>query len=333
MPASMAGVLRSLGIGPVAADVYQALLAEPSASIDELASRANVAQADAEAALAELSQGGLVVTSAAGKSGAVAPRLVAPDLALTALLRRHEGDTARRQQELADARAAIAATSVAYQAAVDNLECCGRQVPGHHESLIVARHLIAGANRQCLLAIPDPTDIFGSALADLARLASTGSRVAIICSDATRSAPPRAGLANLERAGAHVRTLPIIAFPLIACDPPPSALLWPAGHDGASAVLVRDEVFAPALAGIFERLWEIAVPLAKELPADPVTGLAQAEHALLALLAAGLTGEAAARRLGTSLSTVRRQMSTIKDALQAESLFQAGYLAARRGWI
>jgi len=326
-------MLRSLGIGQVAADVYEALLAEPSASVGELASRANVAQTDAEAALAELSQGGLVVTIAAGKSGALAPRLVAPDLALTALLRRHEGDAARRQQELADARAAIAATSAAYKAAIDNPECCGRQIPSHHESLITARQLIGGAICQGLIAIPDPTDIFGSAIADLARLASTGSRVAIICSDAARSAPPRSGLANLERAGAQVRTLPVIAFPLIACDPPPSALLWPAADDSAGAVLARDEVFAPALAGVFERLWEIAVPLAKELPADPVTGLPQAEQALLVLLAAGLTGEAAARRLGTSLSTVRCQMSAIKDALQAESLFQAGYLAARRGWI
>jgi hypothetical protein len=329
----MGGVLRSLGIGQVAADVYEALLAEPSASVSELASRANVAQADAEAALAELSQGGLVGTIAAGRSGAVTLRLLAPDLALTALLHRHEADAARRQQELADARAAIAATSAAYKAATDNPECCGRLIPSHHESLMAARQLIASATSQCLIAIPDPTDILGSALADLARLASTGSRVAIICSDAARSAPPRSGLASLERAGAQVRTLPIIAFPVIACDPPPSALLWPAAHDGASAVLARDDVFAPAFAGIFECLWEIAVPLAKELPADPVTGLAQAEHALLGLLAAGLTGEAAARRLGTSLSTVRRQMSTIKDALQAESLFQAGYLAAQRSWI
>lgn len=333
MPASVDGVLRSLGIGPVAADVYDALLAEPSASVGQLAARADVTQADAEAALAELSQGGLVRKLAAGQPGTVAPRLVAPDLALTALLRRHEADAARRQQELADARAAIAATSAAYKATIDSPECCGRRLPSRHESLITARQLIAGATSQCLIAIPDPTDILGSARADLARIAPAGSRVAIICSDAARSSPPRSGLADLERAGAQVRTLPTIAFPLIACDPPPSALLWPAAKDGASAVLARDELFAPALAGIFESLWEIAVPLAKELPADPLTGLAQAEHALLVLLAAGLTGEAAARRLGISLSTARRQMSTIKDALQAESLFQAGYLAARRGWI
>lgn len=333
MPASLGGVLRSLGIGQVAADVYDALLTEPSASAGELASRANVAHADAEAALAELSQSGLVETIAAAKTGALAPRLIAPDLALTALLRRNEADAARRQQELADAKAAIAATSAAYKATIHDAKCCGRQVPSHRESLMTARQLIAGAISQCLIAIPDPADILGSAHADLARLASAGSRVEIICSDAARMAPLRSGLADLERAGAQVRTLPIIAFPLIACDPPPSALLWPGAHDGASAVLARDEVFAPAFARIFECLWEIAVPTAKKLPADPVTGLAQAEQALLALLAAGLTGEAAARRLGTSLTTVRRQMSNIKDALQAESLFQAGYLAARRDWI
>jgi DNA-binding NarL/FixJ family response regulator len=51
------------------------------------------------------------------------------------------------------------------------------------------------------------------------------------------------------------------------------------------------------------------------------------------MLASGLGGEAAARRLGTSLTTVRRQIANLKDTLHADSLFQAGCIAARRGWI
>jgi DNA-binding NarL/FixJ family response regulator len=54
---------------------------------------------------------------------------------------------------------------------------------------------------------------------------------------------------------------------------------------------------------------------------------------MMRLLAAGLTDEAAANRLGVSLRTVRRQVRTVMTRLQASSRFQAGYNAAERGWL
>jgi DNA-binding NarL/FixJ family response regulator len=54
---------------------------------------------------------------------------------------------------------------------------------------------------------------------------------------------------------------------------------------------------------------------------------------LLALMAAGLKDEVVARRLGLSLRTVRRRIANLMDELGADTRFQAGLEAARRGWL
>jgi DNA-binding CsgD family transcriptional regulator len=68
-------------------------------------------------------------------------------------------------------------------------------------------------------------------------------------------------------------------------------------------------------------------------PANGTRAVSGDERALLRLLAAGLTDEAAARRLGISVRTARRQVAVLMDKLGASSRFQAGYRAAQRGWL
>ena len=83
---------------------------------------------------------------------------------------------------------------------------------------------------------------------------------------------------------------------------------------------------------MFRTAWEVAKPLNAAALAD--LGLITAdERALLKLLAAGLTDEAAARRLGRSVRTTRRQVAALMDKLGASSRFQAGHKAAERGWL
>lgn len=57
------------------------------------------------------------------------------------------------------------------------------------------------------------------------------------------------------------------------------------------------------------------------------------QRMLLRLLAAGMTDEAAATRLGVSPRTVRRYVADLMEALSATSRFQVGVLAARNGWL
>jgi DNA-binding NarL/FixJ family response regulator len=61
--------------------------------------------------------------------------------------------------------------------------------------------------------------------------------------------------------------------------------------------------------------------------------LSPGERELLLPLAKGMTDEAAAKRLGVSLRTVRRQMAALMERLGASSRFEAGLKAAQRGWL
>ena len=54
---------------------------------------------------------------------------------------------------------------------------------------------------------------------------------------------------------------------------------------------------------------------------------------LLGLLAAGLTDEAIGRQLGWHPRTVQRHVRRLMTELGAQTRFQAGLQAARRGWL
>ncbi len=68
-------------------------------------------------------------------------------------------------------------------------------------------------------------------------------------------------------------------------------------------------------------------------PRRPGAGLTEEEQSLLRYLAAGLKDEAIARHLACSRRTLRRRVDGLLDKLGATSRFQAGALAARRGWL
>jgi DNA-binding NarL/FixJ family response regulator len=105
-------------------------------------------------------------------------------------------------------------------------------------------------------------------------------------------------------------------------------------HDTARSggVRIGEPAIVAVLRAVFDNSWDTATPLGAPLSADGSTGLAPGEQALLRLMAAGLTDEAAAKRLGVSLRTVRRQIQALMTRLQATSRFQAGHNAAQRGW-
>ncbi|MGV9378206.1 TrmB family transcriptional regulator [Nonomuraea sp. NPDC003707] len=67
---------------------------------------------------------------------------------------------------------------------------------------------------------------------------------------------------------------------------------------------------------------------------SPAAGaLSLEDRRLLALLAAGLKDDAIARQLGTSPRTLRRRLRHLLDELNAETRFQAGAQASRRGLV
>lgn len=99
-------------------------------------------------------------------------------------------------------------------------------------------------------------------------------------------------------------------------------------------MVVRRSAQLQALAGLFEVLWDLAVPV---FPRG-VTGVesgsrVEEEQHLIALLTAGMPDEAIARELRTSYRTLQRRVRTLMETCHATTRFQLGVQAERRGWL
>ncbi|MBT2368562.1 hypothetical protein J7E88_25350 [Streptomyces sp. ISL-10] len=97
-----------------------------------------------------------------------------------------------------------------------------------------------------------------------------------------------------------------------------------------SLVIGRSDLLDGFLS-LFETVWEMAMPLGVEGTLD--TALGDEDRELLCLMAAGSTDLRIARHFGVSSRTVERRIKTVLERLGATSRFQAGALAARRGWL
>ena len=106
------------------------------------------------------------------------------------------------------------------------------------------------------------------------------------------------------------------------------------GDETTRAVLVRNSPMLDALQAMFDVYWCRALPLrCAEDTAEPEPTVEQVDRALLTLLAAGITDQAIAHHLGLGLRTVQRRISTLMRQLGAQTRFQAGLQAARRGLL
>jgi hypothetical protein len=105
--------------------------------------------------------------------------------------------------------------------------------------------------------------------------------------------------------------------------------LW--GESTGRRLVVREDSLVGALIALFEQTWERAMTVpGLDGGIDDPTGQ---RRLLLVQLARGAKDEQIARALGLSLRTVRRRVADIMVDLGADSRFQAGVEAVRRGWV
>jgi hypothetical protein len=103
------------------------------------------------------------------------------------------------------------------------------------------------------------------------------------------------------------------------------------GANSGRRLVVREHSLVGALRSLFENVWErgMAVPGLDAGIEDP----GGQRRLLLHQLARGAKDEQIARTLGVSLRTVRRRIAEVMEELGADSRFQAGAEAVRRGWL
>lgn len=98
------------------------------------------------------------------------------------------------------------------------------------------------------------------------------------------------------------------------------------------ALLIHSQPLVSALREYAELLWETATPVTGPAQ-DDASPLTPDQREVLGLLAAGLSQDRIAERLGKSRKTVQRHVTTLHQLLGATTPFQAGAAALRKGWI
>ncbi|UDY23180.1 helix-turn-helix transcriptional regulator [Nocardioides sp. Kera G14] len=129
--------------------------------------------------------------------------------------------------------------------------------------------------------------------------------------------------------GEEIRLLPELPTRMIVLGTSHLLLPEPLGYENTPRSIIRQRGLIELATLYFDALWAEATPVADEPAADPD----ELRRFLLAELARGAQDEQIARRLGISLRTVRRRVAEVMDELGAQSRFQAGVEAARRGWL
>jgi sugar-specific transcriptional regulator TrmB/DNA-binding CsgD family transcriptional regulator len=104
----------------------------------------------------------------------------------------------------------------------------------------------------------------------------------------------------------------------------------------AALLVVHPGVLLEALCALFELVWAGALPLDLDCASNTAVGVPvlrnDTTRTVLGLLAAGMTDQAIARRLGRSERTVQRHIGKLIDAVGAKTRFQAALHIGHRHW-
>ncbi|WP_089156225.1 hypothetical protein [Micromonospora sp. NBS 11-29] len=201
-----------------------------------------------------------------------------------------------------------------------------------HRVADAARDLAAGARDFIGVVLPGhgATD-FMPAPHILTRAAVAGVEVKILAAADVLDDPD--ALARLDDVvrRCEVRLVPVALEEALLVDDV-SALIRHQHGDEGGACLVRAPALLGSLRCLFRASWQGGAALAGHPRADGRSHTALGRRVLRAL-GSGVTDEAAARTLGMSVRTYRRNVADIAHELGARSRFQIGLRAAELGLL
>ncbi|MFD4371102.1 LuxR C-terminal-related transcriptional regulator [Streptomyces sp. NPDC058486] len=323
-------MLQALGMSTNATDVYQAMLDHPGHGVDEIAELCGLAPSQIHSCLDELAQL-MLVRASSEHPGQM--RAVDPDIGLAEIVARQEADLAARQARLAASRAAIT-RMVADRA--QHRSTHGERLLGMDAIHDQLERLCRSAHTEIIGVQPGiqhPGDLDAGREHDLAALARGVSMRSLFQELARRHAHITAYGDTLLSHGGEVRTAPTIPQRMVIVDRTHALVPIDPADNRKGALHVTEPGIVAALLEFFEQAWSTAVPLGSTLPGDPRAGLTDHERNLLRLLGTGLTDQAVGQRVGLTERTIRRQVASIMERLNASSRFEAGIKAAQRGWL
>jgi predicted transcriptional regulator/DNA-binding CsgD family transcriptional regulator len=322
-------MLEVLGLDQRGEDAYLALVDSPPLSVDELASRIRVERELLEGALVRLEDRGLI-SRMPGRP--VRYGVLPPEQAVEVLLLARERDIQRVRslaQRLAErhhkARVGRDSTSlIEVITGPDGVARCGQQLFRR------AEREIRGIDAPPYAQAGD-----GSRVNSSAYIGGRRVRSRFIHAQEALTVPGATGRIEQDiAAGEEVRFLPEAPMKLIIADDQAGLIPLVATPQVLdTCILVHPSALLDALSTLFETLWQQAQPFVSDRSADGAGNfVSEEERRIISLLAMGLPDETIARQLKIGHRTVQRRVQALLVRLGATSRFQAGVLAAGRGW-
>ncbi|WP_203821405.1 helix-turn-helix domain-containing protein [Paractinoplanes ferrugineus] len=309
-----------LGLGADESAAYRALITVPSAGPDEFASLMRVPAENARNLLAGLETRGLAVRSLGDPD-----RFVAAPPAPT--LRE---PLPRRREELARAEAELGVLDEVYRAAALRPGAPGvvDVLPGAAEIREVFGRLQLGARDEVLSLVKAPIAVISAAdNVEQDSAVARGVRYRVVFERAMLDEEPDAyaRIVAARAAGEQIRIADAVPVKLLIVDRAQAFMPLHAGGP-PGALLIRESGLVRALVALFEFQWRKATP-------DGGRSLDESDARIVGLLMTGLTDEAVAAHLGTSLRTVQRRVRHLMEVTGGRTRMQLGFHVARLGWL
>ncbi|MFB7217912.1 helix-turn-helix domain-containing protein [Streptomyces sp. NPDC056227] len=316
-----------LGLTPEEADTYRTLVSVASATPAELAELVGLNPHLVVRILGRLEAQGLAARSVGDTTRFVASP---PAAALRALL-------VQRQNELNLAELELDSLDEIYRAAT-----LGRGVAEvvdviHGAEAIRERvgHIQLGARKEIMNFVKAPFFSPGN-MTDGAVERGVRCRVLLERAMLDGGTPSFDEIAQARAAGEEVRvtgTLPMKLF-IVDRELAIVPLLGSASAAKAGALFVHKSSLLDALVALFESEWEKATQfVTSEGALQNAPAIDDLDAQILSLSLAGLTDQAIATQLHTSLRTLQRRIRNLMDTTRVENRMQLGFHAARLGWL
>lgn len=326
-------MLQGLGLTACQERVYRALLDEPALDEAALAALLELPQAEITSLLDQLADLALLRTSRQDP-GRRYP--VSLERCVAVLLRRQEAALEAHRKAFRDGQAAAAeVTRSAARRRFQNPAGVER-ITALDDIHNLLESLTQSATVEVCSMVPHvmPREALQASRYIDEEILRAGVKTRMLCHDSIRSNPDALSYEQEMLAlGAQVRLSPVLPIRVLIVDRAGAVLPFDPESRDEGAILTTAPGMVMALWELFDRYWNDAIPLADAPPFDEATSLTDSEAELLKILSAGLTDEAAAKRLGVSVRTVKRRMEDLMRRLEAGSRFEADYRAAKRGWL
>ena len=320
-------MLSALGVSQPDERRYQQVLPLSGSSVAEVARTLGVGRAEVPGALAGLIRHGIVTV----EEGHVTVLRTA-DVLSAALAREatHAELVQARLGELAKAvPLLVAAGSRPGPGQVDDVHLRDGEVSAGGDALALLTDIIEQTGGDLLFLRPDtwamPRESAMSRV--VGRAVASGRRSRAVYPLRALHEAPEALHVRVEE-GEEVRLIDDLPTRLFVIAGTHAIVPEPLGFSDSPRLLVRQGALVAALTLLFDLFWERAVPI------HEVSGANRIERTfILRQLQAGAKDEQIARTMGLSLRTVRRRISDLMIELGADTRFQAGAEAVRRGWL